>query len=57
MGEATLPLLNLLITGKASPYLHNGIMTVEGEDGEVRTLFSYTARCTNMFYYAVHAGF
>ncbi len=34
MGEATLPLLNLLITGKASPYLHNGIISVGDEYDE-----------------------
>ncbi len=35
LGESTLPLLNLLITGKARPYLHNGIMAVTGADVDI----------------------
>ncbi len=35
MGECTMPLLNLIVTGRCSPYLHNGIMTVgSGGDDE-----------------------
>lgn len=36
IGEATLPLLNMLIYGKASPYLHNGIMCLDDDEFDVR---------------------
>ena len=35
MGEATIPLLSLVVVGQALPYLHNGIMTMEDEDFSV----------------------
>ena len=35
MGECSLALLNLIVTGRARPYLHNGIMAVGGDgDGD-----------------------
>ena len=34
LGEPTLQLLSLVILGKAMPYLHNGIMVVDCEDGD-----------------------
>ena len=40
MGECTQCLLNLVVIGRATPYLHNGEMQVEQEEtGEVRTAF------------------
>ena len=39
MGECTQCLLNLVVLGRATPYLHNGEMAVEVEEtGEVRIL-------------------
>jgi hypothetical protein len=35
MGECTPQLLNLVMFGKATPYLHNGTITMEDEHGEV----------------------
>ena len=32
VGECTSALLNLVITGKANPYLHNGIMITNVDD-------------------------
>ena len=38
MGECTQCLLNLVVIGRATPYLHNGDMQVELEEtGEVRS--------------------
>ena len=38
MGECTQCLLNLVVIGRATPYLHNGEMQVEQEEtGEVRS--------------------
>ena len=37
MGECTQCLLNLVVIGRATPYLHNGEMQVEQEEtGEVK---------------------
>ena len=37
MGDCTQALLNLIILGKATPYLHNGQMNIENEEtGEVQ---------------------
>jgi hypothetical protein len=35
MGDCTFALLNLVIFGKATPYLHNGTMRIEDENGMV----------------------
>ena len=35
MGECTTPVLNLILFGKATPYLHNGAMMLEDENGVV----------------------
>ena len=35
IGESTIPLLSLIIVGKALPYLHNGIMASEEDDFSV----------------------
>ncbi|XP_059082363.1 inactive ubiquitin carboxyl-terminal hydrolase MINDY-4B-like isoform X4 [Tigriopus californicus] len=40
IGDCTTGLLNLIITGRANPYLHNGIMVVEDEDNEESEEFS-----------------
>jgi hypothetical protein len=32
MGEPLLPLLSLVVVGKALPYLHNGIMVIDCDD-------------------------
>lgn len=34
-GDATTPLLHLVLFGRATPYLHNGSMEVKDENGEV----------------------
>ena len=34
LGEPTLQLLSLVILGRALPYLHNGIMVVDCDDGD-----------------------
>ncbi len=36
-----MPLLNMLVTGKARPYLHNGIMAVNGDDLDVGQTFCF----------------
>ena len=33
MGDCTQPLLNLMVIGKATPYLHNGSMVLDEESG------------------------
>ena len=39
MGECTQCLLNLVVLGRATPYLHNGDMQIEVEEtGEVRMI-------------------
>lgn len=37
MGECTQPLINLIVFGSATPYLHNGVMCVDSEEGTVST--------------------
>ena len=32
MGECTQALLNLIVFGMATPYLHNGVMEIEDEE-------------------------
>ena len=36
MGDCTASVLNLVLFGRASPYLHNGNMMVEDENGVVK---------------------
>lgn len=44
-GTATIPLLNLLLTGRATPYLHNGVMYMGSEDsGSRKALNGISAR-------------
>ena len=35
MGECTNPLINLILFGRATPYLHNGTMMIEDDNGMV----------------------
>ncbi len=35
MGDCTAPVLNLVLFGRATPYLHNGNMMIEDENGVV----------------------
>ena len=35
MGECTNPLINLILVGRATPYLHNGSMMIEDDNGVV----------------------
>ena len=41
LGEPTLQLLSLVILGRALPYLHNGIMVVDCDDGDDFAVRSY----------------
>jgi hypothetical protein len=52
MGECTFALLNLVIFGKATPYLHNGTMRVEDENGMVSILIK-----SNLVKYKYHKKF
>jgi hypothetical protein len=38
MGDCTAPVLNLVLFGRATPYLHNGNMMIEDENGVVSNL-------------------
>jgi Domain of unknown function (DUF4205) len=40
MGECTTPVINLVLFGKATPYLHNGAMMLEDENGVVSSISS-----------------
>jgi hypothetical protein len=35
VGECSLCLFNMVIFGVATPYLHNGVLSIEDENGEV----------------------
>jgi hypothetical protein len=37
VGECSLSLFNMVIFGVATPYLHNGVLSIEDENGEVCT--------------------
>ena len=39
MGECTTQLLNLVLFGRATPYLHNGSMMIEDDNGIVSSIF------------------
>jgi len=38
MGDCTLGILNLILFGKATPYLHNGTMMLDDENGRVNEI-------------------
>jgi hypothetical protein len=40
VGECSLSLINMVIFGVATPYLHNGDLSVEDDNGEVSLLIS-----------------
>ena len=44
MGECTTPVLNLILFGKATPYLHNGAMMLEDENGVVSSVTCLVCR-------------
>ena len=49
LGECTLPLLSLVVTGKATPYFHNGIITA-AQDPDDTTVWTKSCLFATYFY-------